>query len=102
MVLKRRGSAKELPDAELDKTADQIANRMADKVYGDDPLPSGQEKTQQRRRITLSLNKANVQAIEEIANLNKTNELEGPKNASGIIDIALKQYLERHHKLNKG
>lgn len=47
----------------LIKRLNQIANRMADKVYGDDPLPSGQEKTQ-RRRITLSLNKANVQAIE--------------------------------------
>lgn len=73
--------------------ADELAQRLADKPYGDPEKPrQEQEKPEKQCRTTISLYESMLLKVEDLALKNKRNGKE-PKNVSAIVREALKLYL---------
>jgi hypothetical protein len=64
-----------------------LADKLADKSYGEEIKPS-----EEIVRTSISLPKSQLQAIEDLAMVNK-REGKGPKNFSAIVRAGLDLYL---------
>jgi len=69
-----------------------LADKLADKSYGQDKkLPDEIVNT------SISLPKSVLQAVEDLAMLNKRDGKDGPKNVSAIVRAGLELYLKGSH-----
>lgn len=76
--------------------ADALANRLADRPYGESqnsPPPAAVPQEEKIARTTISLPLSLLRAVEDIALENKRNGTD-PKNVSAIIREALNAYLK--------
>ena len=71
------------------RTAEALAQRLADKPYGAPEKPEPEKQC----RTTISLGESMLVTIEDLALRNKRNGKD-PKNVSAIVRVALEQYLK--------
>ena len=71
--------------------AEALANKLADKPYGDEAQP--QPENEKQARTSISLPKSLLQTIEDMARDNKRQGIE-PKSVSAIIRDALRYHLD--------
>lgn len=71
--------------------AEALANKLADKPYGDEAQP--QPEIERQARTSISLPESLLQMIEDMARDNKRQGIE-PKSVSAIIRDALRYHLD--------
>lgn len=71
------------------EAADKLADKLADKPYGDKPIVSDTDMT----RTTISLPTSLLRSLEDIALSNKRSG-KSPKNVSALVREALEQYMK--------
>lgn len=71
--------------------AEALANKLADKPYGDEAQP--QPEIEKQARTSISLPESLLQMIEDMARDNKRQGIE-PKSVSAIIRDALRYHLD--------
>ncbi|CND08062.1 Uncharacterised protein [Yersinia intermedia] len=87
MALKKPQRRKEVTEAD----ADALANRLADKPYGEEIKPLLQAET--LTRTTISLPEGLLRELEDRALANKRAGIT-PKNVSALVRVALEVYLK--------
>ncbi|WP_261667019.1 CopG family transcriptional regulator [Erwinia mallotivora] len=93
MVKKPSQQASSRP-AVTSEQADELAQRLADKPYGDPEKSVAEKKMPEKQcRTTISLHESMLLKIEDLALKNKRNGME-PKNVSAIVREALELYLK--------
>lgn len=73
--------------------AEALANKLADKPYGDEAQP--QQEVEKQARTSISLPESLLQTIEDMARDNKRQGIE-PKSVSAIIRDALRNHLDEN------
>ena len=66
---------------------EKLANELADKPYGQDPIPNKEYVI-----TSISLPRSMLYKAEDIVKLNKRNNIE-PKNVSALIRKALEEFI---------
>jgi len=73
--------------------ADELAQRLADKPYGDPEKTTPDKDSEKQSRTTISLNESMLLRVEDLALKNKRNGKE-LKSVSAIVREALELYLK--------